>query len=178
MRPEQLVIYRHLAHALRGRRVVDVGCGIGIGTNVLAYWGCQVVGTDIEPGHVGFARAIYPELSFAVWDICRGPIVLAGGGRADAAVAVEVIEHVEAAEAVTRHLLASAPRVYLSTPNRANPMLGQESPLNQFHVREYTPAEVLDLLGRPATIRDPFSWRVVGSESLMTPLVYEVGDAR
>ena len=176
MFPEQVAIYRHPAHRLRGQGGVDVGCGLGIGTNVLAHWGCQVVGLDVSVEALQVARAVYPELTFLPWDITRGPVVVDQDGTADACVAIELIEHIEDAVAAIRHLLASGRTLYVSTPNRAAPVLGQESPRNAYHVREYTPREMLELLG-PATIRDPFSWREVGPDSLMTPLVYEVGHA-
>ena len=173
MFPEQVAIYRHLAQRFRGQKVLDVGCGMGIGTNILAHWGCHVIGLDRDAEAVRVARALYPELSFVVWDITRGPVVVDQSGTAHVCVAVEVIEHIEDAVTAVRHLLASAPRVIFSTPNRAAPVLGQDHPRNPYHVREYSPQEMLEFLG-PATIRDPFSWRDVGPDSLMTPLVYEV----
>jgi len=177
MFPEQVAIYHHLAQHLRGQRVLDVGCGIGIGTNILAHWGCRVVGLDRDAEAIRAARAFYPELSFEVWDITRGPVVMDQAGTAEACVAMEVIEHIEDAILAIRHLLVSAPHVILSTPNRAAPVLGQDHPKNPYHVHEYTPREMLELLG-PAIIRDPFSWHEVGPESLMTPLVYEVSHGR
>lgn len=174
MFPEQVSIYRHLAQRFRGRRVLDVGCGIGIGSNILAHWGCRVVGLDRDVETVRVAQALYPDLTFEIWNITRGAVVVDQAQTTEVCVAVEVIEHIEDAVGAIRNLLASAPIVILSTPNRASPMLGQYHPRNAYHVREYTPREMLEFLGH-ATIRDPFSWRVVGSETLMTPLVYEVG---
>ena len=182
MFPEQVAIYRHLARRLRGQRVVDVGCGMGVGTNLLAYWGCHVLGIDLSADALRVARALYPDLSFLQWDITKGSLILTEGpvtemGQVDACVAVELIEHIEDTVTAIRHLLASGRTLYVSTPNRASPVLRADRPANAYHVREYTPQEMLELLG-PATIRDPFSWAEVGPDSLMTPLVYEVGDAR
>ena len=172
MFPEQVAIYRHLAQRLRGQRVVDVGCGMGVGTNLLAYWGCHVVGLDVSVDALRVAQALYPELTFLPWDITHGPLE----PPVDAVVAVEVIEHIEDTVTAVRHLLASGRVVILSTPNRAAPVLRPDRPSNPYHVREYTPREMLELLG-PAVIRDPYSWQEVGPDSLMTPLVYEVHDA-
>src|SRR3972149_11288054 len=69
MFPEQVAIYRHLAQRFRGQRVLDVGCGMGIGTNILAHWGCHVIGLDRDVETICVARALYPALSFAVWGI-------------------------------------------------------------------------------------------------------------
>ena len=173
MFPEQIAIYRHLAHCLRGQRVVDVGCGMGIGTNLLAYWGCHVVGVDVSEEALRVAQALYPDLTFLPWNITQGPIE----PPVDAVVAVEILEHIDDVVSAIRHLLASGRTLYVSTPNRACPRLGQKHPENLFHVREYTPQEMLEFLGS-ATIRDPFSWHEVGPESLMTPLVYEVSRGR
>ena len=53
--PAQLAIYRHLAQRLRGQRIADVGCGMGVGTNILAYWGGHVVGVDSSRAAVAAA---------------------------------------------------------------------------------------------------------------------------
>ena len=173
MFPEQVAIYRNVAQRSRGRRVLDVGCGIGVGTNVLSHWGCHVLGVDISADALQIARGLYPEITFLPWDITRGPVVVDQDQRAEVCLAVELIEHIEDTVSAVRHLLASGRVVILSTPNRAAPVLRPDRPSNPYHVREYTPREMLELLG-PAVIRDPYSWQEVGPDSLMTPLVYEV----
>jgi SAM-dependent methyltransferase len=49
-----------------GRPVLDVGCGPGRTTGLLAGRGLQVVGIDLSPGMIEVARRDHPELDFRV----------------------------------------------------------------------------------------------------------------
>ena len=48
------------------RRVVDVGCGTGVTTALLAGAGLDVVGIDLSPNMIGQARRLNPDLLFGV----------------------------------------------------------------------------------------------------------------
>jgi trans-aconitate methyltransferase len=52
-----------------GGPVLDVGCGPGNVTRVLAELGLDAAGVDLSPGMIALARAAYPELSFSVADL-------------------------------------------------------------------------------------------------------------
>ncbi|MFC6158215.1 class I SAM-dependent methyltransferase [Kribbella jiaozuonensis] len=49
-----------------GRAVLDVGCGPGRTTGLLAERGLPVTGIDLSPGMIEVARRDYPELDFRV----------------------------------------------------------------------------------------------------------------
>ncbi|MGW6280529.1 class I SAM-dependent methyltransferase [Kribbella sp. NPDC055071] len=49
-----------------GRRVLDVGCGPGRTTGMLAERGLRVTGIDLSPGMIEVARRDRPELDFRV----------------------------------------------------------------------------------------------------------------
>jgi trans-aconitate 2-methyltransferase len=51
-----------------GERVLDLGCGPGQLTNVIATRGASVVGLDASPAMIGQARQNFPELSFVLED--------------------------------------------------------------------------------------------------------------
>jgi SAM-dependent methyltransferase len=55
-----------LAKLAGDRPVLDVGCGPGRTTGLLAARGLQVVGIDLSPGMIGIARRDHPELDFRV----------------------------------------------------------------------------------------------------------------
>lgn len=55
-----------LVGAADPRLVLDVGCGPGRTTGLLAARGLQVVGIDLSPGMIEVARRDHPELDFRV----------------------------------------------------------------------------------------------------------------
>ncbi|WP_051866826.1 class I SAM-dependent methyltransferase [Corynebacterium atypicum] len=57
------------AIAPRGARIVDIGCGTGRVAGYLAARGHHLVGTDLDPVLIGYARADFPEVRFEVGDI-------------------------------------------------------------------------------------------------------------
>lgn len=58
---------RRLMKGLEGKRVLDYGCGYGDLTYAMSKMN-SVVGIDIDPGRVAFARSQYPKLEFHEFD--------------------------------------------------------------------------------------------------------------
>jgi SAM-dependent methyltransferase len=144
-----LAVYRWIAALCCGQRVVDMACGEGYGSAVLAEQAATVVGVDANPEALEHARLKYtgPNLSFE-----RGLVEeFDEGAPYDAIVFLQTIEHVERpAELLERFaaLLAPGGVAYVSTPNRltlAPP--GASRSDNPWHVREYDPDEYRELVG-------------------------------
>ncbi len=57
------------------RRAVDLGCGPGFTTRMLAdrFTAQTTLGFDTAERHIAGARAAYPDLEFALYDVTRGP---------------------------------------------------------------------------------------------------------
>jgi SAM-dependent methyltransferase len=134
-----LVIYEWIAARVTGLRVVDMACGEGYGSAVLARSAASVVGVDANPEAHEHARLRYPEpnLSFA-----RELVEEYGeSGSFDAVVFLQTIEHVFNPVEVLEHfraLLAPGGTVYITTPNLltlAPP--GAEKSENPWHIKEY-----------------------------------------
>jgi SAM-dependent methyltransferase len=143
-----LAVYRWIAARCGGLRVVDMACGEGYGSAVLAQSAAQVVGVDANPEAHEHARLRYsrPALSFE-----RGLVEEWEDGRPwDAIVFLQTIEHVTEPAALLRRftqLLAPGGVAYVSTPNRLTlAPAGADRSGNPWHVREYTPAEYHDLV--------------------------------
>jgi SAM-dependent methyltransferase len=66
--PEGFDLFAKLAD---GRPVIDVGCGPGRTTALLAARGVQVTGIDLSPGMIEVARRDHPELDFRVGSMTR-----------------------------------------------------------------------------------------------------------
>ena len=133
-----LVVYEWIAERCAGLRVVDMACGEGYGTEVLARRARDVTGVDANPDAFEHARLKYtqPGVRFV-----RNMIEL-HSEPCDAVVFLQTIEHVPDPEGVLRHFKEMAGTVYVSTPNLltlAPP--GADKSGNPWHLREYRVAE-------------------------------------
>jgi SAM-dependent methyltransferase len=61
-----LAAFAGYVRATGNHRVVDVGCGTGATTAILHGLGIDAVGSDVSPGMIEQARALNPDLRFAV----------------------------------------------------------------------------------------------------------------
>jgi SAM-dependent methyltransferase len=143
-----LVVYEWIGARVGGRRVVDLACGEGYGSAVLARTAASVVGVDANPEAFEHARLKYtaPNLRFE-----RGMIEL-WAGDVDCAVFLQTIEHVLDPDGVLeqlRGLVGPGGVAYVSTPNVLTlAPKGAERSGNPWHVREYRAAEYRALCER------------------------------
>ena len=157
VRHQHLERYRWAAKFVAGKRVLDVACGTGYGTAMLANAGAaQVDGFDCSTEAVALAKKAWtsPNVSFEVANTEHLPVP---DRSYDYYVSFETIEHVEDDDA----LLSEAARVLrpggsllVSTPNREllDPGISiDERPFNRFHTREYCQDELHERLRRHFT---------------------------
>ena len=133
-----LVVYEWIAERCAGLKVVDMACGEGYGTEVLARRAREVTGVDANPDAFQHARLKYtrPGVRFV-----RNMVEL-HAEPCDAVVFLQTIEHVPDPQGVLRHFAGMARTVYVSTPNLltlAPP--GADKSGNPWHLREYRVAE-------------------------------------
>jgi SAM-dependent methyltransferase len=138
---EHLARYRFAAQLAPGRRVLDVACGEGYGTALLAAAGAEsVVGVDIDEATVEHARRRH-GIDARAADVRSLPF---DEGSFDLIACFETIEHVEDPEralAELERVRAPGGLLVISTPNA-----GQYLVENEFHVREFEHAEFVELL--------------------------------
>ncbi|MFZ0041427.1 MAG: class I SAM-dependent methyltransferase [Solirubrobacteraceae bacterium] len=134
-----LAVYEWIGARVIGRRVLDMACGEGYGSEVLWRSAQSVVGVDANPDAYEHARLRYTRqnLSFE-----RGMIETWGEPNSfDAVVFLQTIEHVQDPVAVLEHLrslLTEDGVLYVSTPNLltlAPP--GAPKSDNPWHIKEY-----------------------------------------
>lgn len=137
----------YAAKELRGAgRVLDVGCGTGYGSAILASQVQHVVGIDASDQAVDRAQDGHQmdNLEFAVMSATELDFPNASF---DAAYSIQVIEHIEDVE---RHLsevvrtLRPGGKFVVATPNRLT--YSPNGLQNPFHVREYDARELNSLL--------------------------------
>jgi 2-polyprenyl-3-methyl-5-hydroxy-6-metoxy-1,4-benzoquinol methylase len=136
-----LAVYEWIAPRVAGRRVADMACGEGYGSEVLARQAREVVGVDANPEAHEHARLRYrrPNLSFARDMVQTWP------GPCDAVVFLQTIEHVpEPGDALEhfKRLVGPDGTVYVSTPNLLTlAPAGAAKSANPWHIREYRAEE-------------------------------------
>ena len=136
-----LAVYEWIAERSAGMDVVDMACGEGYGTDVLARRAARVTGVDANPEAFEHAKLKYTRAGVRfVRDM-----VETYSEPCDAVVFLQTIEHVQDPKAVLDHLrsmLRPGGTAYVSTPNvltLAPP--GAERSGNPWHVREYRAEE-------------------------------------
>ncbi|MBB5689325.1 SAM-dependent methyltransferase [Roseomonas alkaliterrae] len=139
---EHVVRYAFAAGLCRGRRVLDVACGEGYGSAMLAAAGAaQVVGVDIAEEAVALARARFGRegVAFRAGDAADLPRLLADQAPFDLIVSFETIEHLTDPRPFLeglRALLAPGGGILISAPNEGQD--GRAS-TNPFHRHAYKP---------------------------------------
>jgi 2-polyprenyl-3-methyl-5-hydroxy-6-metoxy-1,4-benzoquinol methylase len=136
-----LVVYEWIAARVRGLRAIDMACGEGYGSDVLARSAARVVGVDANPEAHEHARLRYvrANLRFA------RDLVDSFSEDADAVVFLQTIEHVHDPGAVLDHfrsLVGETGAVFVSTPNVLTlAPEGASRSDNPWHVHEYRSEE-------------------------------------
>jgi 2-polyprenyl-3-methyl-5-hydroxy-6-metoxy-1,4-benzoquinol methylase len=133
--------YRWAVEQAAGKTVLDVGCGEGYGTAMLAEVAAEAVGIDRAEAVVAAsaryrkANLAYRSTDFAALDTIED--------KFDLVVSFQVIEHVPDPTAFLeglRHCMAPGGRLLVTTPNRL--MSVSENP---YHLREWIASELLAL---------------------------------
>lgn len=165
---QQLHIYNKLATEVKGKSVLELGCGTGLGTAIMSRTAKSILATDKGENNIKFAQLTYPWIPFYVVDLnytyCYS---------ADIVVCVEALEHVTNVELALKTMFNAAnEKVWLSTPNGNGK---KRPPENPYHVQEYTTEEMLRMLkGHVVIIRAWDTWEEVSVSTKVDPLVYEV----
>ncbi len=140
-----LAVYEWIARRVAGLSVIDMACGEGYGSDVLARCARSVVGVDANPEAHEHARLRYrrENVRFA------RDLIESFPEPADAVVFLQTIEHVQDAPTVLAHfrlLVGDGGVVFVSTPNVLTlAPKGAERSDNPWHIHEYRAQEFEDL---------------------------------
>lgn len=140
------VVYQRLVPRCAGREVLEAGCGEGYGADLIAGLARRVVAVDYDAAAVAHVRGRYPRVEVMRANLARLPLQDAS---MDVVVNFQVIEHLWDQAQFLREcarVLRPAGLLMVSTPNRITFSPGRDTPLNPFHTRELTAAELAALL--------------------------------
>jgi SAM-dependent methyltransferase len=133
-----LAVYEWIGARVLGRRVIDMACGEGYGSEVLSRSAASVVGVDANPEAFEHARLRYVRQNLRF----DRDMVDRFAEECDAVVFLQTIEHVPDPHATLAHFRTFAPAAYISTPNVLTlAPAGAEKSGNPWHVREYRAEE-------------------------------------
>ena len=169
---EHLVRYHAVRELCAGKRVLDVACGEGYGSYLLASWGAErVVGIDVATNAIDVAQRIFahPNVTYLAGDACRLSDILGEGATFDLVVSFETIEHVADVEGLLRGLAfcrAPGGTIVISCPNDH---AGLET--NPFHLRTYTLEEFQQTT--TAVLGPASEWRL--GAPLQGQVLYDLG---
>jgi SAM-dependent methyltransferase len=130
-----------------GKEVLDAGCGVGYGAAFLAAGAARVLGVDLDPEAIAYARRRYaaPNVEFRVGDVTALEV---DDASVDVVCSFETIEHLSDRDAflaeITR-VLRPGGTLVVSTPRAGRTV---ERPENPFHAVEFSSSDFEALLRR------------------------------
>jgi SAM-dependent methyltransferase len=139
-------VYVALRDRCAGALVLEAGCGEGYGAGLLAEVAAGVLALDLDPATAAHVAGRYPRTGVARANLVALPV---RDGGCDAVVSLQVIEHLWEQERFLREcfrVLRPGGTLMLSTPNRLTFSPGRDTPLNPFHTRELSAAELAGLV--------------------------------
>ena len=146
-RREHELRYELVLPYVKDKTVLDIGCGYGYGSAILAAVAKTVTAIDLNNEAISTAKARYCDvanLQFIQGDILK--FLESASLSGDAVVLYEVIEHIEAHDQLLQQIwqtTAEGGRLFLSTPNRLKTPFYRKNP---YHIRELSPEEIRKLV--------------------------------
>lgn len=130
--------YHFAARLAAGRRVLDVACGEGYGSALLARVAASVVGVDVSPQAIAHAEAAYRGIANLEFRSASCTALPLDAASIEVAICFETLEHI----AEQRELVAELARVLrpdgllvISCPNKRE-YTDRRGYVNEFHVNE------------------------------------------
>lgn len=153
--------YHFAARWSAGRRVLDIACGEGYGSALLARNAAQVTGVDVSPQAVEHARRTYASLQNLKFQSGSCAAIPLPDASVDLVVSFETLEHIAEHDAFLDEIarvLAPEGVLLLSCPNKAE-YSDKRGFANEFHVKELYRGELEALLASRFAHRDWYGQR-------------------
>ena len=140
-------VYQFTGQFVKGKTVLDVGCGTGYGSHYFATQGAKAVfGIDYAEDAIKYAKEKHSGIEFRTMD---AQDITYPGASFDVVISSENLEHLHnpaACIAQIRRVLKNGGVLVLGTPNKEIASPGSEKSSNPFHIKEFSYEELEALL--------------------------------
>ncbi|MCX6596550.1 MAG: methyltransferase domain-containing protein [Acidobacteria bacterium] len=160
--------YLFAARLARGKRVIDLGCGSGYGSDELAHTATSVTALDIDPEAIAYAQHHFQRDNLSYLSASCEDVPLADGS-ADLVIAFELIEHLQQPDrllAEAKRLLAPGGQFIVSTPNRTYYATSRTEP-NPYHLNE------MDQAGFQQALETTFPHVTIFTQNHVSALLFQ-----
>lgn len=152
--------YLFASHTLRSRsNIIDIGCGVGYGSEILSRYANQVTGIDKDQSAIDYAINRYQHKNIS-FHCCLANLYDFTNHTFDAVVAFEIIEHLQLNDSLfLLEKLRKAnndTKLILSTPIA-------DDGSNPFHLKTYSIDDFNQLVQTQFTINDRFFQAIDGN---------------
>ena len=132
-----------------GRIVVDIGCSLGVGSNILSHTARSVWGIDVNEEAIRYATQAFrrPNLDFAVLDVEHPP--MRELSKFEVITMSEVIEHladVETGLASVKNFFGKDAVGFITAPNQNNEMVRENEAKHGYHIQQWTAGQFYELM--------------------------------
>lgn len=118
---EHLHRYGFAKEFVKGKMILDLACGEGYGSYILAEEAIKVIGVDIDESTIKHASAKYAKDNLKFMESSITEVTIKGGKLFDVIICFEALEHIEEhrkAMAEVERLLKDDGIFIVSTPNK------------------------------------------------------------
>jgi len=142
--------YEHAAEIASGKSLLDWGCNDGYGMELMRSYVAQIAGLDSADTAILAAHRRLPDLHSNI-RLYDGKGLPFPPGSFDVVTSFQVIEHVGDLKTYLLHILEalkSGGIAIFTTPNRNLRLDPGDKPWNPYHVREFAPSDLRELLAQ------------------------------
>lgn len=142
--------YHKAADLVKGKKVLDLGCNTGYGSNILALTASRVAGVDVSENAIATAKAKYANHN-TEYRLIDGKQLPFADKEFDIIIACQVIEHIVDYDIFIgeiKRVLTSHGIIIFTTPNALLRLDPGMKPWNPFHVTEFDQNTLTDMLGQ------------------------------
>ncbi|MDQ2855421.1 MAG: methyltransferase domain-containing protein [Acidobacteriota bacterium] len=148
LRLMHLKAYEEVSKRARDKTVLEIGCNTGYGTKIISGICRRIVGVDLSLNALRVASTQYAgaNIDYLLIDGLKLPFA---DGEFDLVISFQVIEHISNYDTYLSELkrvLSPDGVVVFTTPNARVRLDPGMKPWNEFHVREFLPEELGELL--------------------------------
>ena len=135
--------YDFVKDEIKDKKILEIGCGSGFGSNILSEYAKDVYAIDIDRDAIEKAKENNKKgnIRFYNIDVLKG--LPFEQNSFESVVCFQVFEHIDPQK--TKHFLSEIARIlknsgklFLTTPNRKIRLLFFQKPLNKYHKKEYS----------------------------------------